>query len=209
VSPGTNNAATGDPSNGYEAVASEFMRRRERSSIGVATVRMWARSLPRGGAILDLGCGSGVPIATALSDDGFMVYGIDASASLAEAFRHRVPRAHVACEAIEDSRFFGRALDGVIAIGVMFLLPAEVQRCLIRRVAAALSPGGRFLFTSPAQVCEWADVLTGKTSHSLGAEEYEAALSAAGLSLVGEYEDEGENHYYDARLSDAPSSGAL
>ncbi|HUP24745.1 MAG TPA: class I SAM-dependent methyltransferase [Thermoanaerobaculia bacterium] len=183
------------------------MRRREQSSIGAATVRMWASSLPRGGAILDLGCGSGVPISTA--NDGFMVYGIDASASLAAAFRRRVPGAPVACEAIEDSRFFSRTFDGVIAVGVMFLLPAEVQRGLIRKVAAALNPDGRFLFTSPTQVCDWTDVLTGRESHSLGAEEYKAALSAAGLSLVGEHEDEGENHYYDARPSRAPSSGAV
>lgn len=209
MSTATNNAAAGDPSNGYEAVAQEFMRRREQSSIGAATVRMWASSLPRGGAILDLGCGSGVPISTALSDDGFMVYGIDASASLAAAFRRRVPGAHVACEAIEDSRFFGRTFDGVIAVGVMFLLPAEAQRDLIRKVAAALNPDGRLLFTSPTQVCDWTDVLTGRESHSLGAEEYKTALSAAGLSLVGEHEDEGENHYYDARLSRAPSSGAV
>jgi hypothetical protein len=51
-----------DPANGYEIAAPEYRRRREQSSIGVATVRAWARSLPRDGAILDLGCGTGVPI---------------------------------------------------------------------------------------------------------------------------------------------------
>jgi 2-polyprenyl-3-methyl-5-hydroxy-6-metoxy-1,4-benzoquinol methylase len=64
-------------------------------------VRTWARSLPRGGAILDLGCGAGVPISEALNDEGFVVYGIDASPTLAAAFRRRFPRAHLACEAIE------------------------------------------------------------------------------------------------------------
>jgi 2-polyprenyl-3-methyl-5-hydroxy-6-metoxy-1,4-benzoquinol methylase len=50
-----------------------------RSRIGAATVRSWARSLPPGAAILDLGCGSGVPIAQALLADGFDVHGVDAS----------------------------------------------------------------------------------------------------------------------------------
>lgn len=209
MSTATNEQTAGDPSNGYEAVAPEFMRRREQSSIGVATVRMWARLLPRGGAVLDLGCGSGKPISTTLRKQGLLPYGIDASASLIAAFRRRLPDAHVACEAIEGSRFFGRTFDGVVAVGLMFLLPADVQRDLIRKVAVALNPDGRFLFTSPVQACAWTDVLTGQESHSLGAEEYRAAFSEAGLALVGEYQDHGENHYYDTRLARAHSPGTV
>src|SRR5262245_8696979 len=55
-----------DRSNGWEAVAPGFIGSRKRSSIGVTTVRAWARSLPTGASILDLGCGSGVPISRAL-----------------------------------------------------------------------------------------------------------------------------------------------
>jgi hypothetical protein len=40
--------------------------------------------------------------------------------------------------------------------------------------------------------------MTGLESRSLGAEEYRKQLSAAGLSVTSEYEDEGQNHYYDA-----------
>ena len=187
-----------DRSDGYEAMASEFMARRARSSIGVATVRSWARSLPPAAAILDLGCGHGVPLSMALSDDGFSVHGIDASPALVDAFRRRVPRAQVACEAVEDSRFFGRTFDGILAVGLMFLLPGDAQRNLIRRVAMALNPGGRFLFTSPARRCTWADALTGRRSRSLGAEAYKAVLSGVGLTLLGEHRDEGDNHYYEA-----------
>ena len=85
-----------DRSNSYEAVASEFAERREQSSIGVATVRAWARSLPSGASILDLGCGHGVPISMALMNDGFVIYGVDASPSLTAAFRRQFPYAHVA-----------------------------------------------------------------------------------------------------------------
>jgi len=195
----TKPAAEDDPSNGYEGFASEFMARREKSTIGVATVRTWARSLPEGASILDLGCGHGVPISMALMDDGFVIYGVDASPSLAAAFGRRFPKAHIACETVQDSRFFDRTFDGVIAVGLMFLLPAERQRDLIRKVALALNRGGRFLFTSPVQVCPWPDVVTGRTSVSIGDEAYKAALSGAGLTLLGEVVDEGDNHYYDAR----------
>lgn len=188
-----------DPSNGYEAAALEFVARRDRSDIGVATVRAWSRSLRPGAAILDLGCGHGVPISAALLDDGFDVYGIDASPTLTSLFRTRFPRARVACEAVENSDFFGRKFDGITAVGLMFLLPAEVQGRLIRRVAQALDSGGRFLFASPEEACAWQDVLTGRQSLSMGAEAYRDLLSDSGLALAGQYLDEGQNHYYYSR----------
>lgn len=189
-----------DPANGYEEHADEFLRRRARSSIGVETVRAWAATLPPGGSLLDLGCGSGAPIAEALHKDGFAVHGIDASPTLLAAYRRRFPTAPIACERVEDSDFFGRRFDGVLAVGLLFLLPAETQRATIRKVSTALNPGGRFLFTAPAEPCHWTDVLTGRESRSLGAEEYRAALDRVGLALVTEAEDEGGNHYYDATL---------
>lgn len=86
----------------------------------------------------------------------------------------------------------------MVAVGVVFLLPADAQRDLIRRVAVVLNPGGRFLFTAPAPACAWADNLTGLPSRSLGAEVYKAIAADAGLTIVAECADEGENHYYDA-----------
>jgi hypothetical protein len=80
----------------------------------------------------------------------------------------------------------------------MLLLGAEVQRELIGRVARALRPGGRFLFTSPAQACTWADNLTGRPSLSLGADVYTAIAVDAGLTVVAEHTDEGQDHHYDA-----------
>jgi len=40
--------------------------------------------------------------------------------------------------------------------------------------------------------------MTGMESFSLGAEEYRKLLGAVGISVADEYEDEGENHYFDA-----------
>jgi len=82
---------------------------------------------------------------------------------------------------------------------LMFLLSPASQAALIRKVAAVLSPGGSFLFTAPSAAIEWSDSLTGCTSASLGAESYRRLLEDAGLLLVGEQSDEGDNHYYIAR----------
>lgn len=196
----TENPSESYTSNGYEAVAVEFMQLREQSAIGAETIRRWAGSLHKDAVILDLGCGSGFPIATTLSAAGFSLYAIDASERLAQEFSRRLPQAYVACEAIEESTFFGRKFDAVIAIGLIFLLPAEQQRELIHKVAAALNPEGRFLFTAPVQSCRWIDVLTGLESSSLGVAEYQSICLQAGLGLVADYEDEGQNRYYDMRV---------
>ena len=73
----------------------------------------------------------------------------------------------------------------------MFLLAADDQRRLIARFGESLAPGGRLLFTAPARVCAWKDLMTGIESVSLGAVEYRRLLGAAGLSVEREYEDEG------------------
>ncbi|MGC1452257.1 MAG: class I SAM-dependent methyltransferase [Candidatus Sulfotelmatobacter sp.] len=187
-----------DKSNGYEEVAKLFMSNRD-SLTGVSTVRQWSQTLVRGSSILDLGCGHGVPISQALIEDGFTVYGVDASASLMESFRKRFPSAHAECSAFEDSAFFRRAFDAVAAVGLMFLLHPDVQCLLIRKVKQALSSNGQFLFTSPKEKCTWQDILTHRESVSLGAQCYREVLQAEGLILVGEMSDEGNNHYYSVR----------
>lgn len=194
--PGATGSIPEDRSNGYDAVWSEFVSIRTGSAVGVATVREWARELPRDAAVLDLGCGHGVPISQVLVDAGHAVYGVDSSHSMVAAFRARFPDAPAECATVEESAFFGRAFDGVVAWGLMFLLRPDAQAKLIHKVARALEPGGRFLFTAPRQACEWPDSLTGRKSESLGSEAYREILEAAGLVVVAEAEDEGENHYY-------------
>jgi len=187
------------PADGWEDVADEFIEAREQSTIGVEVVRPWAKALPRGAAILDLGCGAGAPIAEALAEDGFSLYGVDASPTLAARFRQRLPQAGVACEPVETSAFFGRSFDGVVAVGLMFLLPSDAQRTLVGKAARVLNDGGRFLFTAPYQVCEWVDPMTGRACRSLGEDAYRALLDEAGLAFVGNYVDEGDNFYFHAR----------
>ena len=74
----------------------------------------------------------------------------------------------------------------------------EDQRHLIERIVGILVPGGRLLFTSPPEPIIWNDAMTGLESRSLGAAEYRRHMSAVGLSVASEYEDEGQNHYFDA-----------
>lgn len=190
---------TGDASAGYESAADAYLAAREQALIGRNDIAAWARTLPAGTEVLELGCGAGVPVTQELAGAGCVVWGIDASPSLLARFTERFPQFECACHDLATSPFFARTFDAAVAVGVLFLLPPETQRSVITRVAKLLRPGGWFLFTSPAPAAEWTDAITGHRSQSLGAAEYSAALHAAGLTLQREFEDNGGNHYFLAR----------
>ena len=189
-----------DKSNGYERISEIFIRSRGQvfNGIGSSSVRAWARSLPQHATVLDLGCGTGIPVSKILMEAGMTVYGIDASPSMVKAFQQNFPNSPVACEAAEDSLFFNRTFDAIISWGLLFLLPTETQEILIQKVAKTLQPGGKLLFTASAKKVEWKDAMTQQSSLSLGALRYKELLTASGLLLVEEFEDEGENHYFNA-----------
>lgn len=185
-----------DRSAGWDAVSDQFMA--IRSKVGASLVLTWAKDrLPRSAAILDIGCGSGVPIAQALAEDGFSVWGVDASPSLISAYRRNLPDMPAACEPAQESPFFDRTFVGVVSIGLVFLLDEGDQRKLLTNVANVLEPGGRFLFSAPREVCRWKDTLTERASMSLGADAYAAHLTSVGLRLDDCRSDEGGNNYYE------------
>lgn len=190
-----------DGSNGYDGIADSYVagrgtRPRVGDAIGAAVVRAWAESFPRGASVLDLGCGPGEPSTRILQEAGLACYAVDASAKMVAAFRARFPGVPVAHESVEASTFFDRSFDGVLAWGLLFLLEPAAQALVIAKVARALNPGGRFLFTAPHAPHEWRDAMTDRPSRSLGAQTYEQLLRAAGLECRAEAQDEGENHYY-------------
>ena len=192
--------AVTDPSLGWEGVAEQFAALR--SDIGVDVVLRWAEHARPGGVMVDIGCGTGLPIGRALSDAGFRMFGIDPSPTLLAAYRRNVPGAVTTEESVEASRFFDRRFDGAVMVGLLFLLSEERQRRVLPRIVDILHPGGHLLFSAPEQSCQWTDSLTGQVSRSLGLAEYRRILNEIGCPLVECYRDEGGNHYCHARRSD-------
>jgi cyclopropane fatty-acyl-phospholipid synthase-like methyltransferase len=183
-----------DKSNGYEEHAETFMRWRH-ARIALEMVREWAGQFRPGESLLELGCGHGV-VSQVLVDAGVTLYAVDASPTLLQAFRERFPAVPTECAAAEGSTYFDRTFDGVIAVGLIFLLPVDAQQVVLTKVADALKRGGRFLFTAPQEACRWTDDLTGQESHSLGDEAYEGLLRGLGLEVEAGALDEGKNYYY-------------
>jgi SAM-dependent methyltransferase len=190
-----------DGSNGYEEIANIYVAGRGTrpltgDAVGAATVRAWAQVFPPGATVLDIGCGPGEPSTRILQEAGLATWAVEASAAMVAAFRERFPAVPIEHNTVEASAFFDRTFDGVLAWGLLFLLEPAAQARVIEKVARVLNPGGRFLFTAPRESLEWLDAMTDRPSQSLGAPTYERLLRDAGLTWVGEAEDEGGNHYY-------------
>ena len=186
-----------DLSNGYDEESESFIASRS-PTIGVSIVRSWARSLRAGAKVLEIGCGDGNPITRTLIHEGLNVHAVDASPKMVSAFRKSFPDTPVICEAVEHLSDLNQKFDAAIAWGLLFLLTPETQKTALHNVGNALNRGGRFLFTTPKEAVTWTDIRTGRKSVSLGASKYQSLLSAANLSLIAEYDDEGSNHYFEA-----------
>ena len=172
------------PDTSYEAHAARFAELR--SGIGADVVEHWSRRYLRPGAdVLDLGCGHGFPVGWVLSKHEVRLHAIDASPSLAARYAAMLPSAIVRCEDVRDSALFGRGFDAVVMVGLLFFLEADEQAALLGRVARALKPGGRLLFTAPAQRHGWDDAMTGQRLRSLGWTRYRELLEENRLRFAG------------------------
>lgn len=186
-----------DSAEAYEAHARDFLNARDRSPIGTQVAAQWSSSFSNDAAIIELACGGGYPITRVLQAAGVQLWAIDGSPTLVAEFQSRFPTIPVQCARVQDSDFFNRRYDGVIAIGLMFLLSEPDQITLISKVSEILVSGGRFLFTAPIEEGNWLDMTTGIESRSLGQANYERHLKNAGFRVLATFHDKGENNYYD------------
>lgn len=201
----TSQSNSDDLSYGWEAIAQDFIS--SRSSIGLATIENWGKSLEPRQVLLDVGCGFGEPYTQYFIDRGVSVYGIDASKTLVQEYERRFPEAIAKYESAVTSLFFDKKFDAILSVGLIFLLPHSTQISVLRKMAISLQDGGNLLFSAPCQIVSWDDLLTGRKSMSLGREKYINILKEHSLSLVGEYTDEGNNHYYNFQKSIVPEVG--
>ena len=187
-----------DRSNGYEGISEDFIAVRS-ADANKAAVKAWASSLPKNCCVVDIGAGYGEPLTSVLVETGLNVWAIDAAPSMVAAFRQRFPKIEIACEAAETSSFFDRKFDAALVIGLLFLLAEDAQRQFIKNLATALVPGGSVLISAPKERGSWEDILTKRTSYSLGAETYTEIFAQNEFDVLDMYEDDQGTHYYAVR----------
>lgn len=95
---------------------------------------------------LDIGCGCGIPVTSALAELGSVV-GVDLSETQIALARENLPSAELIQGDIMDQQFAAAFFDAVVAFYALFHLPREEQHELLTRVSVWLRPGGYLLAT--------------------------------------------------------------
>ncbi len=141
--------------------------------------------LPQGGTILDIGCGSGEPLARHFIESGYAVTGIDSSTSLIAMCRTRFPNSDWQ---VADMRSLslGKRFDGLIAWDSFFHLTFEDQRRMFALFQAQARPGTALMFTSGPAHGEAMGVFVGEPLYhsSLSPDEYRALLQEHGFAVI-------------------------
>lgn len=103
--------------------------------------RAFANMLPKGGRILDLGCGSGRD-SLAFLKEGFCVDAVDGSIQMAQAARKAtgLPVAHALFADYEPQNTY----DGIWACSSLLHVAKDELPALIAKYTVALKPGGAF-----------------------------------------------------------------
>lgn len=145
----------------------------------------FAGALPPGASVLDIGCGSGMPVARDLIASAFHVTGVDSSPALIALCRQHFPGCawHVADMRALD---LGRRFDGLLAWHSLFHLAADDQRRMFPIFARHAAPRALLMFTSgPIAGVAMGEWQGEPLFHdSLGQAEYRALLIENGFNVL-------------------------
>jgi trans-aconitate methyltransferase len=141
--------------------------------------------LPDGAAILDLGCGSGEPVARHLAASGLHVTGVDTSPTLISLCRRRLPE-HDWIVADMRTVMLQKRFQGVLAWDSYFFLKPDDQRHMFDVFAAHAAPAAVLMFNTGRVFGEAIGSYRGEPLYhaSLDAAEYERLLNEIGFQVV-------------------------
>ena len=171
----------------YDRHAADFDLARSRDLFERGWLERFAAALVPAGRVLDLGCGTGRPLATWLREHGLRVTGIDVSPAMIAIARRHEPAGDWR---VGDMRTLDLAerFDGILAWDSAFHLAPSAQRALIGRLGTWLTPGGALLMTVGPEAGEAQGhvVRDAPVYHaSLSIAEYARLLEDAQLRLAG------------------------
>jgi len=137
------------------------------------------------GDILDLGCGSGEPIARHIIASGRSVTGLDASPGLIALCRERFPDQQWQLADMRHAAL-GRRFGGVLAWDSFFHLSANDQRTMFAIFRAHAAPGAALMFNSGPAAGEAIGCYLGEPLYhaSLDPDEYRRLLAAHDFDVI-------------------------
>lgn len=168
----------------YQRVGPQWAAGRSRSLFERAWLERFLRAAS-GPRVLDLGCGSGQPIAAWLFEQGCEVTGVDGAASMCALFAENLPDAAIHQA---DMRYLSldRRFDAILAWNSFFHLSGADQRAMFAVFEAHAAPGASLMFTSGPHAGEAIGLVAGAPVYhaSLAAEDYRSLLARHGFDVL-------------------------
>jgi SAM-dependent methyltransferase len=142
-------------------------------------------ALPRAASVLDLGCGSGSPVAQHMVERGLHLTGVDSSPTLISLCRQRLSDQQWLVEDMRSLRL-SRRFDGVLAWDSFFHLTPADQRGMFDVFARHAAPSAVLMFNSGPTDGEAIGEYRGEPLYhaSLSADEYSDLLLSIGFEVV-------------------------
>ena len=132
---------------GYDRVAERYLASKDAEDpTPLVALEELARELSPGAAVLDLGCGAGVPVTRWLAQR-FAVTGVDLSARQLELACRHVPAANFLKADMADLSFAPETFDAVVALHSIIHVPRAEHPAMLGKIHRWLKPGGLFLAT--------------------------------------------------------------
>lgn len=172
----------------YESHGPDWAKSRDRSLVEKRWLDRMIAHTPLHSSrrrVLDLGCGSGRPIAQYLSERGLTVTGVDGAAAMIALFRQALPRAR-AIHADMRGLALGEPFDAILAWDSFFHLSVRDQRAMFSTFASHAAPRAALMFTSGPDAGEEIGSIAGEPVYhaSLSPDDYRALLVKAGFEVI-------------------------
>ncbi len=148
----------------YNAIAEQWDQHRvQLSPLEAQVLPILIEGLAPHSTLLDLGCGSGQPVAAFFANLDFRIIGVDQSPAMLALARRRLPTHEWLLGTLEE---FPSITDvgAVIAWDSLFHVPRDRHAGIFRRVRETLPIGGRFALTvGGSEHPAFTDVMFGHT----------------------------------------------
>jgi SAM-dependent methyltransferase len=130
---------------GYDRAAGDYLARRPSDGGDIALLDRLLAELDASSAVLDAGCGAGVPVTERLMTAGHRVTGVDLSSSQVALARRLVGGASVVQGDLAALPFAPATFDAVVSYYAVIHVPRDEHGRVFDEFRRVLRPGGRAL----------------------------------------------------------------
>lgn len=129
---------------GYDQCAEEYQNARRNEN--EPSLDFIFDKVPENGSILDVGCGSGIPVCKLLSTK-YQVSGIDISKKQIELAKNNVPSGQFTTIDVLEYETSKKSFDAIVSYYALFHIPKEKHREVLSKFYTWLKPGGYLVIT--------------------------------------------------------------